>query len=102
MGTEEFADQGGHTFELPILPDIFGHTPLDLCMGVSTQRYFEEDSENNFETIEAAENEAMAEVIFKYMKEYSFLHSSPFVNDAIIKAIEISIPSIGDYLESRL
>lgn len=52
--------------------------------------------------MEAAENDAMAEVIFKYIKEYSFLHSSPFINDAIIKAIEISIPSIGDYLESRL
>lgn len=44
----------------------------------------------------------MAEVIFKYVKNYGFLHSSPFINDAIIKAIEMSLPSIGDYMESRL
>lgn len=77
-----------------------------MSMGVTTQRYVERkiysDSDSSREKMEAAENDAMAEVIFKYIKEYSFLHSSPFINDAIIKAIEISIPSIGDYLESRL
>ena len=52
--------------------------------------------------IEATENEAMAEVIFKNLKDYGFMHSSHLINEAIIQATKLALPSIGDYLDSRL
>ena len=39
---------------------------------------------NIMDEIKATENEAMAEVIFKNLKEYGFMHSSQLINEAII------------------
>lgn len=44
----------------------------------------------------------MADVIFKYIKDYDFMHSSQLIKEGVIKAVEIALPSIGDYLDSRL
>ena len=34
--------------------------------------------------IEAAENEAMAEIIFFHLADYGFMHSSQLINEAVI------------------
>ena len=44
----------------------------------------------------------MANIIFEKISEYSFMHSSSQVTEALIKAVEICLPSIGGYMESRL
>ena len=44
----------------------------------------------------------MAEVIFKYIKEYGFMHSSQLINEGVIQAVKTNLPSLGDYLDSRL
>ena len=44
----------------------------------------------------------MADVIFMYIKNYGFMHSSQLIHEAIIKATELALPNIGGYLESRL
>ena len=35
-GTEHMTD--GLSFEIPILPDMYGTTPLDICLGINTHR----------------------------------------------------------------
>ena len=103
-GDEDQVD--GVSLEIPILPDMYGATPLDLCLGKTKKRKADElifsDSSKNVELVESNENSAMAEVIFSYLCEYGFMHSSSLINEAIIHAIEMSLPSIGDYLDSRL
>lgn len=44
----------------------------------------------------------MADLIFSYIKDYGFMHSSQLIHEAIIKATKRALPSIGDYFESRL
>ena len=44
----------------------------------------------------------MADEIFKHITAYGIMHSSQLIGDAVIKALEMALPSIGDYLESRL
>ena len=91
---------------MPILPDMYGSTPLDYALGKAKQRVADMlifySSEKNLDLVESTENVAMAEVIFSYLSEYGFMHSSSLVNEAIINAVEISLPSIGAYLDSRL
>ena len=63
-------------------------TPLDICLAINKQRkadriVFNQDK-NIMDEIKATENEAMAEVIFKNLKEYGFMHSSQSINEAII------------------
>ena len=47
-------------------------------------------------------NIAMAEVIFKGITPYGFMHSSFFTIDAVNLALSLGLESIKDYLESRL
>ena len=44
----------------------------------------------------------MAEIIFMNIKHYAYMHSSQIVHEAVIKATYLGIPSIGEYLESRM
>ena len=44
----------------------------------------------------------MANIIFNNIKGYEYMHSSQIVHEAIIKATRLGLPSIGDYLESRM
>ena len=44
----------------------------------------------------------MAEVIFKNIKDYGYMHSSQIIHEAIIKATKIGLKNIGAYLESRM
>ena len=43
----------------------------------------------------------MALVIFEEIKEYSFLHSGPYLVDAVTKAVKCDVPGIADYLDCR-
>ena len=85
----------GCSFEVPILPDIYGNTPLDICLGIVNRsrkgdksksgKIFKTDKDNQ-DDITATENLAMVEVIFCSIKDYGFLHSSHFITDAVIEA----------------
>ena len=44
----------------------------------------------------------MAEVILEGIKNYGFMHSSFFIVEAVIRATELGLPAIKDYLERRL
>jgi hypothetical protein len=44
----------------------------------------------------------MAGILFACTKDYKFLHSAHIISDAIIKAIKLEVPGIGDYIEGRL
>lgn len=94
--------------EIPILPDMHGTTPLDICLAINTHRkadkivFIQHTDSDIMDEIKATENEAMAEVIFKNIKEYGFMHSSQLINESIIQATKLQLPSLGDYLESRL
>ena len=83
---------------------MYGADPIEICFGQNRKReaglfVFHED-EFNRRITEQTENMAMAEVIFSYIKDYGLMSSSMFINEAIIKAIKLNLPSIGDYLDN--
>ena len=92
--------------EIPILPDMYGQTPLDMCLGINKHRRNEdkiyEKRELKTEETSSARNEALAEVIFHYIKDYSYMHSSQIIHESLIQAVSIGLPSIAAYLESRM
>ena len=40
-------------------------------------------------------------VIFEEIKDYSFLHSGPYLVDAVTKAVKCDVPGIAEYLNCR-
>lgn len=74
----------GVPLRIPLIQDQDEKTPLDLCLD------------------EASLNVNFGGMIFDQTKDYPLLHSSYFMNKAVIKAITLNIPGIGDYLDSRL
>ena len=44
----------------------------------------------------------MAEVLFKGIKDYGFMHSSHFISEAVIKATSLGLNSIKKYLDFQL
>lgn len=85
---------------------MYGGTALDMSLAVIVHREADEivfypahgTAKESFEST----NEMMADVIFKHIKDYGFMHSSQLINESVIKALELALPSIGDYMESRL
>ena len=75
-------------FEIPILPDMYGITPLDICLGINKHRAADKKIfwRASDSIVEQSENVAMAEVIFSNIKNYGIMHSSALINEAIIKA----------------
>ena len=101
--------EGGCKFEVPVLPDMYGMTALDICMGEfkfrkgnPQFRFFKHDEESMERLVKATENLNMANCIFKNLTSYGFMHSSYQITEAIITATRRSLPSIGEYLDSRL
>ena len=105
MGINGCEDEGCD-FEIPLLPDMYGATALDICLSIDLES--KESSgifyrnEANQRLIKGSENVAMANIIFDKISVYSFMHSSAQVTEALIRATQISLPSIGNYMESRL
>jgi len=85
---------------------MFGATPLDICMGINTLRLMDtgifKTNEEAIDEIKGSENIAMADVIFEHITDYGFMHSSFQITEAVIQGIKLALPSIGDYLNSRL
>lgn len=85
---------------------MYGITPLDICLGINVHRASDEKqffrTAASVEVVQTSENTAMAEVIFSYLKSYGMMQSSSLINEAIIQAVKIGLPSVGEYLESRL
>ena len=44
----------------------------------------------------------MAHVIFQEIKNYSYLHSGPYLVEAITTAVKCNVPQIADFLEKRI
>ena len=94
---------------------MYGNTALDVCMGIDVRAnslsdtvFREKDKKakkKNFQKDEndkGSENLTMADAIFKFIKDYPFMHSSHFIAEALNEAISVKLPNIGDYIESRL
>ena len=80
--------EDGCTFEVPILPNIYGRTPLDICLKIAKKADPNKFIEQLPEKENDNENLAMAEEIFRGIKDYGFLHSSHFLTDSIIDAVD--------------
>ena len=83
------------SYEIPILQDVFGNTPLDICLDITEMsegelKLFSPSSENDVNIGENL-NTAMAELIFQNIKDYGIMHSSYCLNHAIISAIEYKL-----------
>ena len=95
--------ENGCTFEIPLLPDIYGKTAIDLCIGMhkSYKSIFAEDKRDRKDHLRL-QNIAMAEVLFKGIKNYGFMHSSHFISEAVTKATSLGLKSIKKYLDFQL
>ena len=95
--------EGGCTFEIPLMPDIYGLTALDYCLGLYSNydNLFVTDDRDKESLIEI-ENIAMAEVLFEGIKSYNFMHCSHFISEAVIKATSLGLDSVKAYLDSQL
>lgn len=99
----------GCAFEVPILPDVYGKTPLDICLGLVDQKNARigkiglyKSIKTRSEDVKASENLAMVEILFRGIKDYGFLHSSHFITDAVIEAIRLGLPALREYFDARL
>ena len=61
-------------------------------------KYIQEMPDDN----SISENYAIAEEIFRGIKDYGYCHSSHFISEAIIAAIEENLASVLEYLGARL
>ena len=89
-------------YEIPILPNIYGDTCIDLCLGLSSKHagVYEKNTRSK-DSLKKIINLAMADAIFDGIKDYGFMHSSSFIIEAVTKATKMSLPSIFQYLENR-
>ena len=72
------------SFEIPILPDIYGKTVLDYCLGIDSEPIsdiFKEKKRTaeKLQKLSNSENKPMAELILREIKNYGFMHSSFFI-----------------------
>ena len=63
---------------------------------------FERIDDHTAKLSKSSKNIALADIMFKYVAEYGFMHSSYFMTTTIMKALKVNLPSIGEYLDSRL
>ena len=47
-------------------------------------------------------NLQMAHIIFSEIKEYSYLHSGPYLVEAITTAVKCNVPRIAEFLDNRI
>lgn len=47
-------------------------------------------------------NSQLAMTIFANIQSYGYLHSSSIIYPAVIEAIKVGLPNIGEYLDNRL
>ena len=82
-------------YEIPILPNIYGKTCIDLCLGLSSvvDGVYEKNKKSKADLM-AIINVAMADAIFEGIKDYGFMHSSSFIFEAVTKATRMSLPNI--------
>ena len=70
----------GCDFEIPLLPDMYGATALDICLGIDLSskdgKHIFHQNEAFQKLIQGSENVAMANIIFDKISQYSFMHSS--------------------------
>ena len=84
-------------YEIPILPNIYGSTCIDLCLGLSSGHavvYAKKTKTRSKDSLKKIINLAMADAIFDGIKDYGFMHSSSFIIEAVTKATKMSLPSI--------
>ena len=80
--------------EAPILPNIYGFTCLDYCLPGAVQDHhvnneiFFEDKEQT-EILANSENIGLGGLIFENITNYGFMHSSPFINPALIEGVSL-------------
>ena len=76
---------GGKKVTLPIFADEDNETPVDACL--SEKKTF---------------NPKLVGFLFANTKDYPLLHSSHILQHAICRAIELDVPGIVEYLNSRM
>ena len=88
--------------EIPLIQDATGRTAIDYCLGEDyTRREWQKHALEESEVSKTI-NLAMAQVIFEGMSEYSFMHGGDAIVEAVINAVKINLPGIGNYLDGRL
>ena len=106
----------GEPLHIPIIKDISGNTSLHIALGMvskKTQIWMcnqkQSDSvkgskefNSHVDSNSISSNFELASILFDSIKDYPLLHSSPYLLKAIIRAVEIDLSTIGDYLDARM
>lgn len=71
---------------------------MNLKKDADPLKYIEETPKD----VQTSENYAIADEIFRGIKDYGYCHSSNFLSEAIIEAIRENLASVLDYLDARL
>ena len=71
---------------------------MNVIKDADPQKYIEELPNAG----QISENYVVAEEILRGIKDYGYCHSSHFLSEAIIIAIEENLSSVLDYLDARL
>ena len=71
---------------------------MNLKKDADPLKYIEETPKD----VQTSENYAIADEIFRGIKDYGYCHSSNFLSEAIIEAISENLASVLDYLDARL
>ena len=93
--------------EVPVLPNIYGYTCLDYCLpGAKADHHvdykiFREDKDQ-ISILANSENIGLGGLIFENITDYGFMHSSPFINSALLAGIILGEDFANKYLAARL
>jgi len=99
--------------EVPLTPDIYGDTVLDMILNVkhnrpkSLRKFYHPVPKLDKKLIAGTIAETTiashyAIVVFQHLKNYEFCHSGYLLSGAIIKAVDNRIPGIFEFLEARV
>ena len=92
-----------YTFQLPVLPDMYGRTPLDDCLEIVLKPdplgHFVPKPDSKDDKTDSL-NLAMAEAIFDGIRGYALMHSSFFITESVIEATRLGNHAVRGYFES--
>lgn len=94
-------------YEVPILMDVYGLTPLDYSLGLTEHlsemnNFYKILSSEQMKAIRDRKTPQLAEIIFDGIKDYRFNSVGPAMVPSIVRAVKEGVSTVLDFLDNRL
>ena len=94
-------------YEVPILMDVYGLTPLDYCLGITAhlkdvKGIYKPTNPEMEKSIANFKTPQLAEIIFDGIKDYRLNSVGPAIIPSIVEAVKKLVPTIFTFLDSRM